>query len=109
MPSHGLTDRQLGILRDILTPYAEKIERVGLFGSRATGKARANSDIDMVLYGTLDETDIDRLRTLFDESGLALKVDLVGYSLVDYPPFKKHIDNVMQILLTQSDLRTGKL
>ena len=31
------------IIKRTLAPFGDKIERVGLFGSYATGKARANS------------------------------------------------------------------
>ena len=104
MPSHGLTDKQLGIVRNTFIPYADKIECVGLFGSRATGKARASSDIDIVVYGKITEADIDRLRTLFDESELAIKVDITAYHQITYPHLKTHIDEVMQVLFTHDDL-----
>ncbi|MDR0330026.1 MAG: hypothetical protein LBH99_05185 [Rickettsia sp.] len=35
--NHGLSKEQLNILRNILLPFSKQIERVGLFGSRATG------------------------------------------------------------------------
>jgi len=104
MPKHGLTERQLKIVHDILVPYAGKIERVGLFGSRATGTARANSDIDLVLYGELDEALVDRIWTLFNESLLPFTVDVQAYNLVKYPPLKNHIDNNMQPLFNRQDL-----
>jgi hypothetical protein len=40
MPGHGLSERHIGIIRAILAPYADRIERVDLFGSRATGAYR---------------------------------------------------------------------
>ena len=104
MPDHGLTHEQLRIIHDILSSYADRIERVGLFGSRAKGTARKNSDIDIVLYGTLDDALIDRLWTLFDESSLVLKVDVNAYDRIAYPPLKAHIDAVMMPLFTQEDL-----
>ncbi len=104
MAEHGLTDEQVEILRKILSVYAGQIERVGLFGSRATGKYKPASDIDMVLYGTLGQADIDRLSTLFAESPLPVEVDVVAYDLVAYPPFKAHIDAVMRPLFEKRDL-----
>jgi predicted nucleotidyltransferase len=108
MPNHNLSAFELGILLDILAPYAERIERVGLFGSRATGTARPNSDIDMVFHGDIDEALVDRLWTLFDESNLPIKVDVLGYDLIPYPPIKQHIDAVEQTLFTQADLLAHK-
>ncbi len=40
MSNHGLSAKQLNTLRSILLPFSEKIDRVGLFGSRATGLYR---------------------------------------------------------------------
>lgn len=107
MPEHGLSIQQLQAIRAILALYAEKIERVGLFGSRAAGTARPNSDIDLVLYGSLDEAAVDRIHTLFGESSLALKVDVNAYDLIAYPPLKAHIDSVMQPLFLKTDLLTN--
>lgn len=102
--NHGLTERQLAAIKQILRPFAADIEKVALFGSRATGKYRPNSDIDLVLYGSVDEKTVDRLWTLFAESDLPYKVDVKSYEQITYPPFKQHIDEVSRILLTQKDL-----
>lgn len=104
MPHHGLTEQQLCIIADTLRPFARTIAHVGLFGSRAMGTWRENSDIDLVLYGTIDEREIDRLRTLFEETLLPIRVDHVTNHLVDYPPLKAHIDAAM-IPLFVSDPR----
>ena len=98
MNNHGLTDGQLRIITDIMRPFTDKITTVGLFGSRATGTYRDNSDIDIVLYGHLSEADIDRLYTIFEESSLPLKVDVTAFDLIDYPPLKAHIMAVMRPL-----------
>ncbi len=98
MSSHGLSDQHLTIIKQVFAPYAERIEKVGLFGSRATGKYRDNSDIDMVIYGDLTEAEIDRLHTMFEESLLPYRVDVNAYDLVEYTPLKAHIDATMQPL-----------
>jgi predicted nucleotidyltransferase len=101
---HGLTPLQQKIIKEILQPFANQIDKVGLFGSRATGLYRNNSDIDMVIYGDLKEDDVNRLWTLFDSSPLPIKVDIQAYSLITYPPLKKHIDEVMKPLFIKNDL-----
>ena len=101
---HRLSNTQVATLHHILAPFAEKIELAGLFGSRATGKARPNSDIDLVLYGALDEALINRIWTLFDESELALKVDVNAYNLITHRGLKAHIDQVMLPLFTREEL-----
>lgn len=102
---HGLSTRQLETIRGILAPYARHITKVALFGSRATGNYRRNSDVDLVLYGDLEEGGIDRLWTLFSESNLPFSVDVKGYELINYRPLKEHIDQVGKLLFTQGDLR----
>jgi predicted nucleotidyltransferase len=105
MTKHGLTLQQIEVIAAILRPYADKIKTVGLFGSRAQGTYRSNSDIDMVIKGEMTKADIDRLYTLFDESSLPFKVDVNAYDLIDYPPLKDHIDAVFFSLLTQADVK----
>jgi predicted nucleotidyltransferase len=101
---HGLSAETLEQIRCILRPFANSIERVGIFGSRATGRMRPQSDIDLVIFGPVDQLTIDRLWTLFSESSLEYSVDVVGYDLISYQPLKQHIDAVEQTLFRQPDL-----
>ena len=101
---HGLTLRQIGIIKEILAPYSSRITRVDLFGSRAVGNYDEHSDIDMVLHGNVDEKTIDRLWTLFHESSLPYKVDVKHYESIKYSPLKRHIDKVCLTLLRREDL-----
>ena len=103
--NHGLSDRQLAVLKQILALYAEEIASVDLFGSRATGDYRPNSDVDLVLRGGIKEKQIDRLWTLFHESNLPFSVDVKSYELTTYPPLKAHMDKVCKTLFTQHDLK----
>lgn len=105
MPDHGLSENQLRIIKDVLVRNAFGVDKVSLYGSRATGKHRSNSDIDLVLYGDLDEALGDRLFTLFSESFLPYKVDLVIYRHVSNPSLKRHIDRQSRILFTKEQLR----
>ena len=104
MTNHGLTDRQLAIIKQTLAPYADRIKRVSLFGSRAAGTHRANSDIDLVLHGNLNEVETTRLETLFKESSLPVSVDVKHYNSLTYAPLKRHIDQVEQVLFTGREL-----
>jgi predicted nucleotidyltransferase len=99
--NHGLTDNDIGIITNILKPY-KGIERIGFFGSRATGTYKPYSDIDMVLYGTVTEADGDHIQTLFIDSPLVYKVDVVVYHTIDHLPLKAHIDQSVQILYDKS-------
>jgi predicted nucleotidyltransferase len=109
MFNHGLSTKQLDILHNILLPFSEKIEHVGLFGSRATGFYRPNSDIDLVIYGSLDEKAMDRVFTLLNDSNLPTRVDLQVYDLIDYLPLKNHIDNNMVVLFTRDQFTSKNI
>lgn len=104
MYNHGLTEQHLDILRSVLLPFSKKIEKVGLFGSRATGLYRYNSDIDLVIYGRLEESDINRIFTLLDCSKLPFNTDVQAYDLISYLPMKKHIDDNMLLLFSHEQL-----
>ncbi len=104
MPDVMLSESERAVIRDVLAPFAALIERVGVFGSRATGRARPESDIDLVIYGDLDEAALGRILTRFDESLLPVTVDLVVYERLAYEPMKRHIDAVMQPIFERADL-----
>lgn len=101
---HGLTTRQMALIRQILAPYADRIERVDLFGSRAKGTQRPNSDVDLVLHGTLSAKDVDRIQALFRESSLPYSVDVKDYARIAYPPLREHIDRMARRLFTHEQL-----
>ncbi|WP_299648961.1 nucleotidyltransferase family protein [Sphingomonas bacterium] len=104
MDAHVLDSRRREILRSILAAYSHQIDKVAVFGSHATGRARANSDIDLVIYGKLPDGALERLWTHFDDSNLPVKVDIVAYDADLYPPLKRHIDTVAVTLFTRDDL-----
>jgi predicted nucleotidyltransferase len=102
--NHGLNKFQLNTLRNILSPFKKQIESISLFGSRATGNYRPNSDIDIVIYGTIDAKTIDRIHTLLNDSNIPYKIDVQAYNLIDYTPLKNHIDTNMKVLFNKKDL-----
>lgn len=95
-------------VRRVLCRFADRIERVSVFGSRATGRARVNSDIDLVVYGQLSQGDLDRLWTDFEESRVPVSVDLVRYTEGLSPLLKDHIDRFALPLFTHDDFLTAQ-
>ena len=104
---HGLTEEQVDIIRRILAPYADVISRVDLYGSRAMGNYRPNSDVDLAVHGDIPEKGVARLRTLFIESSLPVSVDVARYDRISHAPLRAHIDKVRQPLFTQDDLKAA--
>ena len=105
MAEHGISDPELETIRAVLAECDDEITQVDLFGSRATGKHRSHSDIDLVIHGTVREAAIDRLRTLFIESNLPVSVDIFNYDGITFLPLKEHVDAVRQRLFTAQDIQ----
>jgi len=104
VPRHGLSPRQVETVRRVLAPFADRIESVALFGSRATGAARPDSDIDLVLHGPVSDGDVRRMMVEFEESDLPMTVDVVAYDRIAHPPLKAHVDRVALALFRREDL-----
>ena len=73
------------IVLDLLAEYLPKAGKVWVFGSRATGRARRYSDLDLAIDAgrrlTLDECAI--LAEAFEESDLPYRVDIVDWHAID--------------------------
>ena len=103
-----ISDRERTIVKGVLAPFGEYLREVRVFGSRALGNARPNSDIDLALYGDQDERMVARLWTLFDDSSLAVTVDLIDYARLSHAPLRRHIDLVGRLLFTRDDLQKAE-
>jgi predicted nucleotidyltransferase len=103
-----VTPLERNVLIKALASFADTISSVGVFGSRATGIARENSDIDLVIYGDLDSRSERRLWTILEDSNLSVPVDLVVYSRINNPLLKEHIDAVGTQLFTHEELAREK-
>lgn len=87
-----LTETERAIVQRLLHAHRHEIGKAVVFGSRATGRARPSSDIDLALTGVKNPATVDRLRTEFEESLLAVTVDLVDYDRLANPRLRAHID-----------------
>ena len=81
-----LESRQRGLVMEILAEQAPHCA-VWAFGSRATGKARAYSDLDLALLGPepLGRAALGRLQEAFAESELNIRVDVVDWRALSAP------------------------
>lgn len=79
-----VTDSELATIRHILARHLPAGVRVSAFGSRAGGRPKPMSDLDLVLEGetALPLALMARLAEAFDESPLPWKVDLVDRTTV---------------------------
>jgi uncharacterized protein len=103
-PEIDLTAQQRDELRRVFIPYANRIDAVAVYGSRATGSARAGSDVDLVIYGDAEDQLIDRIRTELGESDLSIFADITAYRSILHAPLKEQIDAHAKTLFEKADL-----
>jgi predicted nucleotidyltransferase len=80
-----LPEAELAIVRDILRRHLPVGTRAFVFGSRATGRARRYSDLDLALESEtpLDPDVMGAVAEALSESDLPCKVDVVDLRFVD--------------------------
>jgi predicted nucleotidyltransferase len=86
-----LSPRALEVVQAILERRLPDRE-VWVFGSRATGRARKYSDLDLAILGEtpLSLASLATVADEFDESDLPFKVDVVDWALIS-PAFREII------------------
>ena len=99
----GLPDAALTAIRQVLASHPE-VESATLYGSRALGRHRPASDIDLTLIGpaisaaTLAHIDAD-----LDDLLLPWMIDLSCLASIDHPALLAHIERVGVELYRQLD------
>lgn len=87
----GLYPSEIKELRQVFSKYAA-VEKVYVFGSRATGTFREASDLDLALLGPLDQHTMTNLWFDLEEMCLLLKIDMIEYHKLPNSEFKTQID-----------------
>lgn len=98
-PSHlsdktGLPESAIVSLRKVLESHPN-VQEATLYGSRAMGTFRNNSDIDLTLHG--EEIDWQEFLTIereIDDLLLPWKVDLSIYHQIDNEELREHIQRM---------------
>lgn len=87
-----LSARHLAILQGVFAPYRVRLKGVSVFGSRATGRSRPNSDIDLVFFGAVNRSDQTNIWADLEECDLPVTVDTVIYDELSDTRLRDHID-----------------
>ena len=87
----SLSNRQAQIVSEILSARRGRIGEVKVYGSRATGRARPGSDLDLVIFSPVSERDMTELWVAFEESDLPIRVDLVAWDKIASPRLRDEI------------------
>lgn len=89
--SNGLTTEERKTIAAVFA-QVPAIERAVLFGSRAMGLGRGNSDVDIALYGDkLGLPDILHTASLLEETLLPYHFDLISRASITSPELLEHI------------------
>ncbi len=71
-----------------------KIEKVRIYGSRAKGNFKPNSDIDLAIEGIQNDLEVEALAMELDELPMPYKFDLKSVSGIKNQALLEHINRV---------------
>lgn len=100
-PAFGLNAPALALVREVLERHPE-VREACVFGSRAQGRHRPESDVDLALYGELDERLVARIAGELDELPLPYSFDVVSYTGLRHGPLQEHIERVGRRIFQRS-------
>ena len=101
--SHGLPAAAVAKIQGVLATFPA-IEQATLYGSRALGRYRPGSDIDLTLAGDgLDGRTLARLDGALDDLLLPWRFDLSVQSFLQSPELIDHIQRVGTLFYRRSD------
>lgn len=95
MNDTGLNNNELSLITGVLSRFSG-VERAVIFGSRAMGNYRPNSDVDLALHGVIDETECSRIAADLDELPLPYTFDVKLFDAVKNHALKHHINLVQK-------------
>lgn len=86
----GLSEKHFQLIVETLKQA--NIDRAMVFGSRAKGNWRENSDIDIAVFG--EGVNVGSLVAQLDELPMPYKFDIVDYNSINSCALREHIDRV---------------
>ncbi|MDR0931801.1 MAG: nucleotidyltransferase domain-containing protein [Victivallales bacterium] len=92
----GISEHHTGLIIDTLK--SNGVTRAVVFGSRAKGNFRDNSDVDICVWG---DVNVRKILACLDELPTPYKFDLIEYKTIKNKPLQEHIDRVGKTLLLQ--------
>ncbi len=93
----GLKLSDISLIQNVFKKYPA-IDSVIIYGSRAMGNYRANSDIDLSIKAqSLTTQDLLKIAHEIDELMLIYKVDISLFNQLDNPTLIEHIQRVGKV------------
>lgn len=96
----GLDGRARALLEAVFARHP-RVSEVCLFGSRAMGTHRPESDVDLALYGDVDELLAARIASDLEELPLPYTFDVQAYPCIHERPLREHIDRVSRSIFVR--------
>lgn len=93
MKELGLSEQELEKIYSVFLRHSE-IKKVILFGSRAKGTSRPNSDIDLAVDGVVSDLQVEALAMELDELSLPYKFDVQSVVGIRNPALIEHVGRV---------------
>lgn len=90
---YGLKERDIEKIKSVFCEYPE-IDKVMIYGSRAKGDYRKNSDIDLSIVGGVNLDKILSIETKLDDLFLPYEFDLSIFNKIKNIALKEHINRV---------------
>jgi predicted nucleotidyltransferase len=87
---YGLKESDITKTKSVFCEYPE-IDKVILYGSRAKGNYRKNSDIDLSIVGNVNLDKILSIETKLDDLFLPYEFDLSIFNKINNIALKEHI------------------
>ncbi len=92
----GLKVAERQAIRRVFADYPQ-IKVAWLYGSRALGRHRPGSDIDLSLSGELDLKLLNRISNALDDLLLPYEIDLSAFEQIENTVLREHIERVGQV------------
>lgn len=95
--SFGLSDIDIEKIKNVFGRFPQ-IEQVIIYGSRAMGNYRPNSDIDLTVKGQSISLDVlNKITQNLDDLLLPYLIDISNFKQLDNPDFINHIERVGKV------------
>lgn len=101
MSEFGLDERALRLIREVIERHP-RIREARVFGSRAKGNYRPESDVDIAIFGEVDSVLASLVAGELDELPLPYRFDVQAYNAIQHSPLREHIDRVGSTLFARA-------
>jgi predicted nucleotidyltransferase len=95
----GISEQIVNEIRGVLVNHPNVV-RARIFGSRAKGVYRSNSDIDIAVDGNVTPLEASIIKGDLEELSCPVFFDVVSYQSISNADLREHIDRVGVVMYT---------